>query len=115
MGLAAMFAVLWAAEGHIAALGIMLALVGLFVVNIAMGPTCLVYFKTAAGLQHVPTVGRLKDADVFVAAIKPLIQSSQAAAPAAAASVQAGPEDIFRDMGMTGPATPPDIPSAPPA
>src|SRR5664280_2857104 len=44
MALVGMFGVLWASEGHIASLAIMLVLVGVFVVNIAMGPTCHVYF-----------------------------------------------------------------------
>ncbi|MFB3890869.1 MAG: hypothetical protein ACE15C_02470 [Phycisphaerae bacterium] len=115
MGIVGMFAVLWATEGHIATLAIMLVLVGAFVANMAAGPTCQVFFKTAAGLQHVPTIGRMRNAEVFVASIKPLVQASQAAAPAAAAPQQPTSEDIFQDLGLTGPAGPPDLPPGPPA
>ena len=47
------------------------------VINLALGPTCACYIRTAVQTERVPAISRRRTAEKFIARVEPLIVASQ--------------------------------------
>jgi hypothetical protein len=51
------------------------------IVNIALGPTCTFYIRTAVQTERIPAISRVSAAKKFIARIEPFIAAAQGAPP----------------------------------
>ena len=88
---------------RMAALIVSLVGVPLLLYNNLMGPTCMVYIRTAVQVEELPSLTRVRRAQKVIARIRPLIQSMQT--ELAPEDMSARLQQLSPGAAVTGPAS----------